>query len=413
MIRLRAIPWLALFCCQLAGGASLSLKEAVEQALAGNPDLGVSQAQSEVAQGQVTQAGLRPNPRLTVQTEDIRSGTAQTPFSFANSTEDYLLIGQTIEVAGKRAHRKEVASAGLDIAEEKQNLTRRQLVTRVSAAYWSAAFSHEIRALTQQSLQTYEEDVDYIRNRVKEGVAPEGDLIRIQIERDRIKAALLQLRRDGDQAMVNLFRAMGKTEFPETVLSTGLDHQSVEAIPAVEQVLESRREVVVARKAIEQAESNLKLQQSYAKPDPQVFLGYKRNTGFDTAYAAVQLDLPIHNRNQGNIASAQAEVRLAKSTLELIVRGIRADYEAAARAYRDQQELATMLPAVVAQAQDAERRARAAYREGALELLRLLDAERSRIQTEIDYQRALADLQQSIIGLRLASGADLEVGLNQ
>lgn len=65
------------------------------------------------------------------------------------------------------------------------------------------------------------------------------------------------------------------------------------------------------------------------------------------------------------------------------------------------------LPQTVSQVEESERLARAAYREGALDLLKLLDAERTRIQIQLEYRRARADLQQRLINLQLASGSPI------
>lgn len=47
------------------------------------------------------------------------------------------------------------------------------------------------------------------------------------------------------------------------------------------------------------------------------------------------------------------------------------------------------MPNTLTTAQETERLARAAYREGAIDLLRLMDAERNRIDVETQYYRAL------------------------
>ncbi len=203
---------------------------------------------------------------------------------------------------------------------------------------------------------------------------------------------------------------MGKNEFPGVRLTTQLEHVEAPRVLTIDEVLAGRPEVELAEQAIANASSNLKLQRAVARPDPQLFIGYKRNVGYDTAYAAVQVDLPMFNRNQGNVGSAEAQVRREQENLRFVENSIRAEYESALRYYRDQKELSQSLPEVLVQAQDSERRARAAYREGGLELLRLLDVERTRIQIEIDYAHALAELQQSLTAIQAASGADVTEG---
>lgn len=382
---------------------TLSLQQAIEQGLNANLRLAATEERTNDALAQKTQASLRPNPRLLLQTEDIRPSSDQLPFSFVNSTEDYVTLSQTIEVAGKRRKRVDSAEATVGITRIEQDMTRRQLIGSISAAYWLAASSVRARDLLQESLRTYEQDVTYSQNRVREGVMAESDLIRIQLERDRIRAALMTATREANQSFVNLYRAMGKTEFPPTTLTDTLENVAQVALPELTRVLQVRPEMQLARQAVTEAETNVTLQKSYAKPDPQALFGYKRNVGYDTAYAALQIDLPIWNRNQGNIGSAEARVRIANTNLKITEASVRADLEAAERAYQDQQRLLESLPETLARANESERLARAAYREGAIDLLRLLDAERSRIQVQTDYYRALADLRQSIVNLNLAS----------
>jgi cobalt-zinc-cadmium efflux system outer membrane protein len=58
-----------------------------------------------------------------------------------------------------------------------------------------------------------------------------------------------------------------------------------------------------------------------------------------------------------------------------------------------------------ARADEVYRIVDAAYRETGSDILRLLDAERTRIETEIAYARALAELQQSAVALETAQGS--------
>jgi outer membrane protein TolC len=58
------------------------------------------------------------------------------------------------------------------------------------------------------------------------------------------------------------------------------------------------------------------------------------------------------------------------------------------------------------QAAESARISRAAYREGGWDLLRLLDAERLRIETQSLYYQALAEYRQSIAELETAMGVE-------
>ncbi len=384
----------------------LPLEEAVQQALSMNPQLSVAQGRIEQAQGYRMQAGLGPNPRLVLQAEDLRYWEGH-PRGFIATTENYAYVGQTFEVAGKRARRVDVASANVRLTEFDRELLRRQIRARVGIAYWYAAGAARLRDLLQESLHTYEQNVNYSRNRVQQGVMAETDLMRIQLERDRVRLQLMTANKNADQALVELYRAIGKSEFPPTVLTDSLANPSMVNLPEVAHVLEIRPEMKAARESVTVAQSNIRLQHADAKPDPTAYLGYKRNLGLDTIYAAVQIDLPFRNRNQGNIAAAQAQLHSAQASLRMAEASVKADLASAERAYQDERNLLDTLPRTQRIAEETGKLAEAAFREGGTSLLRLLDAERYRIDVETQYSQALVSLQQSIVNLQYASGEDV------
>ena len=378
----------------------------MRQALTNNPSIDASRSRIDEAKGQRKQAGLSPNPRLYLQTEDIR-WSAPPPFSYWQSTEDYAYLGQVLEVGGKRRGRVEVATADLRGTELQNDLLKRRIQANVGLAYWTAAGAAHVRDLYQEDLRTYETDVQYIGNRVHEGVAPEVDLLRIEVERDRMRMQASNASRDYEQALVALYRAMGRADFPMgTNLSDTLEHPPTVALPDIETALKTRAEEKLAQETISRAEANVKLQHADSKPDPEVYAGYKRDVGYDTLYAAVQIDLPLRNRNQGNIGTAKAEVEMARSNLRLTEANIKADVTSALRAYSDEQRLLDQMPATRAKTEETARLARGAYREGGIDLIRLLDAERSRIDFEMQFSQALVQLRQSIVNLQLAGGGD-------
>lgn len=62
------------------------------------------------------------------------------------------------------------------------------------------------------------------------------------------------------------------------------------------------------------------------------------------------------------------------------------------------------LPALRERAREIARISNAAYREGGADLLRLLDAERGRIEADLLYFRALTDFHLAVVELQSALG---------
>jgi cobalt-zinc-cadmium efflux system outer membrane protein len=285
-------------------------------------------------------------------------------------------------------------------------LNRRHIASRVSLAYWAAAGAARVEDLLRKEAEGFDRLVQYHRDRVREGAAPEVDLLRIEVERDRLASAARTAEQDAERARIALFREMGRTEFPAVEFVDPLEQPHPVPVVALNQVLEQRPEMRLAREEINQARANLRLQKSSAKPDPDVHLGYKRTGGFDTVYAAVQIPLPVWNRNQGQVEAAAEEVKAAESSVAATEALVRAELESAQKEHESRQKLLdeTLRP-MRERAGEVYRIVEAAYRETGTDILRLLDAERTRIETDVMFTRTLSELQQSAVALETAQGS--------
>jgi cobalt-zinc-cadmium efflux system outer membrane protein len=401
-VRACALPFViapALLC-----QTRLTLADAISQALAGNPTLAVAAARESVAEGLRRQAGLSPNPRLVVQLENTRFWGSPS-FSYPRDTQTYAFVSQTLETGGKRDRRVALATENVRSGELDVQLRRRLIAGHVATAYWVATGTARVRDLLQEESAAFERLVEFNRNRVQEGAAPEVDLLRIEVERDRLTSFARTAALEAERTRIALFREMGKLEFPRVEFAESLEQiHPVESL-TVGQVLERRVEMMLAREAVEQARANLRLQQANARTDPDLQLGYQRIGGFGTIYAAAQIPLPIRNRNQGQIDAATAEIRASESGVTATEAAIRSELQIATTDFVSRRKLLdeTLRP-MRDRADEVYRIADAAYLETGSDILRLIDAERTRIETEVTYTRALAELQQSAVALETAQG---------
>ncbi len=398
-------PVAACFAGAQAGAqanAGLSLHEAVAEALQ-SPRAQVADEQTTVAQAQVRQAGLGLNPRLYLQSEDLHPW--DNGFSFANDTEDYAYVSQTFELDGKRGKRVALAKANVRRSEVERDLRKRQIAAEVAAAYWTAVADRKIAGLLEEDMSAVDAMVTYHRERVDAGAMRGVDLIRMQIERDRIFVSLQGARRDAAVAETELYRQIGRPTRKGVVLTD--DIRSTEALPAVDlqAALAQRLEVTAAQDAVAAADADVRLQRANGVPDPDFFAGYKRDVGANTAYAALQVPLPFRNRNQGEIARAEAQVRVARASLEATQLAVRAEIEAAEESYRRETEIVRdTLPGMRERAKQNLEIETQAYRLGGVDLLRYLDAERTELDVEVMAIRTLGEFHQSAVRLQMATG---------
>lgn len=390
------------------GQQMLSLSDAVDLALRTHPLLSASTARTEAASGLLLQSGLRPNPRLVFQTENWRP--AGIP---ARDTDNFAYLVKPIETGGKRLRRVEAAEIGVRRAELERELVARQILGRVRQAYWAAAGAEKVHQLLVDNAKNFRQIVEYHEIRVREGAVAEADLLKVKLENERLAVSINQVALDAERARILLYREMGQAEFPLVTLAGLTGESSGVAAPAdLTPVLEARPDVKLARQVLEQMRANARLQRANARPDLEALFGYKRTSGYNTAIGGVQWNLPWSNRNQGSVAAADAEIRVAESEEAATTAMARAEIrsaEAEVRMRRDQLERlfgGVDGGGLRGMAAESSRIALAAYREGGTDLLRLLDAERVRIELQVLYYRTLAEYRQSVAALETAVGVN-------
>ena len=394
-----------------ADQARLSLGSALDLARTENPQMAMARARVSEAEGMREQAGLIPNPSLYASSENTPLGGSQ-PFTFGNDTDDYVYLIQKIELGGKRRRRVAFASENVGQMSIQSEVAMHQLLARVATAYWMAAGSAALDQLYKREVNTLDDIVDYNRERVQKGATAEADLIRIQLESDRLKAQARLAAEQARRSVIALYREMGSTDFPDSVVFTDrLDDLAEIRPPDLQTVLRDRPEMRAALESVKQAKANFDLQRANAVPDPQLMAGYKRfsgsvqYTGQNTLFFGFQAPLPIFDRNQGHIAAAQAKVLGAKNAVADQEIAIRAEVASALSDYRSRrQALLKVLPRMARRAAVSDQIAEGAYRLGGADILRFLDATRMDIETQVLFVQTLIDYHVSVVNVELVTG---------
>ena len=384
---------------------AITIEQALQEAISQHPLLAVSQSRIESTTGKLQQAGLRPNPLFVYQTEDFR--TWQSPgHRFWQDADHFFYLQQTFETAAKRARRVDVAAANQRRAEIELRLQKQMIAAKVRAAFWDAAGAAEREATIRQSLKTFAEITEFHRIQVQEGAMAEADLLRVQLEEQKLSLLANSAAIDAQRQSIRLQREMGRSEILPTTIDT--QFSSVVVIfdgATLDTSLSQRAEAQLARQIIQIASAQVGLESALAMPNFDGVTGYKRSKNFDTIIWGVQAPLPFFNRNQGNIASASAEDRLAHNALSSTEALIKSEYEGAVREVSlRQNQINTFAVPLRVKAAESARLVREAYRLGGADLLRLLDSQRNLLETEQFYIEALLALRQAEASLQSALG---------
>jgi cobalt-zinc-cadmium efflux system outer membrane protein len=405
----RTMRWLLFLAFALPACAQMVVPlgpdQAISRAMQSHQLLASGESRVEAAQGAHQQAAFRPNPRLYLQNENTRFGSASHPFRFAQETDNFVYVSQVIEAPGKRSSRLALGDELIRRRQAELDLLRATIAHNVALAYWSAVGAERARDVLHESLRNFEQIVQYHRDRVREGALAEVDLIRIELEREQIAVQAQNAEQEAIRLRLQLFREMGEAEVPDTLLSGDLFDIQPILPPSPEEALTNRRDLQLARQVIQHAKAGTQLEQRNARPDPEVLLGYKRSTGYNTMLAGVQIALPFRDRNQGAIAAARAETRAAEFDFRAAEESARNEITAAQSTYQQKLRLVTdTLPRMRSHATETVQIARAVYREGGSDLLRFLDAERAALQTELLFVQSLTDYHRALVNLQAATG---------
>ncbi|MBP7140650.1 MAG: TolC family protein [Opitutaceae bacterium] len=376
----------------------LSLGDALARASSGNPSLAAYSYTQRAAEGLVEQAGLRPNPTLEFTAENFM-GTGRV--QGVRGLEATVQASQTFERGDKRGKRVALAGREKESAAKEYAVQRTEVLATTAVAYLEVIVARERLALADEPLRLARETVSAVDHRVKAGAASPA-------ESARARAALASTQADHVRAEAALVAA--RTALAATWGGAGADMPAVtgalrlpEALPVREEMsarlashprIDHQRSIAAGRRAA------LDLEQAQAVQDVSVGGGVRfLREGSDAAFVAgVSVPLPVRNRNQGNIRAARENLSGAEQGVHAIEFELRADFNAAwqdlASAFKVAQDLRrAALPAT----EESYSIVRAAYEQGQLPIIDVLDAQRALgalrreiLDAEADYAFALA-----------------------
>ncbi len=392
-----------------AEAQSLTLRAAVQRVRQNHPLLIVAKQRVAMFEGELFEAGLKPNPTFTVSGENIPLDPPEGGFGFKRTMDWFAYFSHTIERGNKRELRRAAAERAVEVAQIEAEAVERQLVYEVKVAYQHAAIARERIELLRENINQLGQLVKLNEVRVQAGYTAEGDLIKVRLEAQRIDYSVRKAMIEYDRAKIALQKAMGDSSFEADFdLAERLDFKNVSLnATALQDAALRRSNIKTVEARLEKARALLQVQRANARPDLTASFGYKRNGADNALYGALTIPLPLYNKNQGNIARSEAEVAMVEAELRFERAVVLAELTAARRTVEaNERQIAALRAEFLRNADESQQVSLAAYREGATDLLHLIDAQRTRTQAQELYFQALADYQLAIHELERAAGIE-------
>jgi outer membrane protein, heavy metal efflux system len=379
---------------------------------AANPTLHAGQIGIDESRAQEITANLRPNPNLTILTDQIdpfNGGPPHGPFA-------YLLTSGTVSQLWERQHKRslrlESAQKATAITTSGQADLERILLFNLRGAFIQTLQGKAILTLAGENLTYYDHVLDVNRERYKAGGIAEVDLKRLELQRVQylsdlqtaevnLRTAKLQLLMlFNDQTPVEHFDVTGPFDFTEQLPSLKDVRQMA---------LDTRPDLKAAIQSVDKAKADYRLAVANGSTDPILGFDAGRNPPIDQYIGfSVSIPLRIFDRNQGEKRRTQLDIdrndRLATATRAQVFNDVDSAYATInstiilLKPYKEQYlEEASSVRDTIA----------FSYQHGAASLLDFLNAQADYRSVQVNYLNLVASYLNAGAQLNLAVGREV------
>jgi outer membrane protein, heavy metal efflux system len=390
--------------------ARIPIEEAIRLALQHNHALQAARTTILQNQAQETTANLRPNPVLSWDAQFLPIfQPRQFSADYINNQAQFDLgLGYTFELGKKRQHRLQAAKDQTAATRSTVADNERQLIFNLSQQFVSVLLAQSTIDFTQQDLDSFQKTVDISETRYKAGDMSEGDLLKIKLQMLQFQNDFFAARLSKVQALASLRQFLGFESVPDNYDVDGeLDYQAVHGglddLKAL--ALRTRPDLQAAQQNVLAARSSELLAEANRKRDLGASFNYSHVAATNTGAFFFNIQLPIFERNQGEIARTRYVITQNQELASESAQQVLTDVVDAFSALRTSEQIVQLYQGgYVDQAKKSRDISEYAYKRGAASLLDYLDSERTYRSNQLAYRQALATYMTALEQMRQAVG---------
>ncbi len=370
----------------------ISKDDSVRIALAYNQSLRAQRLNIDESKAEEVTALLKPNPTFGTLIDSV---PIFSPSTIRFGTQLYSQsLSYTVERGGKREKRGVVAKDNTESAAQTTADNERTLRFQTVQAFIGVLLAKSVLQLAQDDLANYSQEVDLNHARLVAGDLAEGDYLKLSLQK-------LQFEQDVSAAQLGLVQARATLRQQLGYQSVADDFDVTGTLAHVRQAvtLEDLQKTAEAnRPDLQSAHTGVKLANDTVslafgnRARDVTFGGDYSNMGSSNSVGfSLSFDLPIHDRNQGEIARSQVAVRQSIEMESSTRVGVLTDVVNAYYGLKSNEEIVALYESgYLKQAADSRDISTYAYQRGAATILDVLDAERSYRAVQLAYRQALA-----------------------
>jgi cobalt-zinc-cadmium efflux system outer membrane protein len=375
----------------------LTFQQAIDIACRNNPELQAEMDKAQAMRGYFIQSGLYPNPQFTLTAENFGGSGS---YSSYESSETTISMTQPIPLGGRLKYLKNATYADYLAALAQINVQRATLYVAVGITYVDAFYAGQWQQVTKKLIRLNQDIVSAIERRVKAGVGAELDLRLAQI---RLGEARIQEKKAGREALfqrAKLARLLGdELRVDKPLVDKGLPGVElnwsylIKKLPQSPQLMQMQLQLQAKRATITAVKKSV-------WPDLNIQLGGRHfsDDGSNAAVMSAFAEVPVYNRNQGKIMTAEAQYTQTAHEYQGARLDVRQNvYSAFLQAQQNQYEAQLVTKSLLPLARKSIKLAQDGYQMGRYTYVELSTALNSLFEEERHYQQAHAEYHKTLI----------------
>lgn len=383
----------------------LSLSQALARALKMSPELALYPYDIRAAEARTLQAGLRPNPELSFEVENI-AGTGD--LSGIDAAETTLALSQVVELGGKRALRRDVGRYRRQSIERDYHLARLDVLSMVASRYLEVAQAQSLLKFVREIADYSKTAEDISRRRFNAGSSSRAELSRARTDLLQAKLAVSNLEVRLENAKRRLSSMWG--EIDPDFDSVDADLFTLPPVPAYSEInakLEHSPQLSRFLTLERLRKAELDLAAARGRQDITLGAGIKHieDVGDVGLMLTFSMPLGVFDRNQGNITAARENLErldLEKQSVRLkVFTELRNGFSQLEQA---RERVSVLNEQIIPETLNALTLIQNGYGEGRFSYLELLEARRQLLSFETEAVIAATDFHQTLITLETLTG---------
>jgi len=330
-------------------GQSFTLDQAIDYALANNPDMQIATERISQAEAQLGVALSAFYPQVTAKVGYVHSNNPAQVFSMVVSQRDFNNPGSINninnpgyrqdfrpEIIGKLSlfrggqdyQNSKAAELGIDAAEFERSTVRNALIESVTASYYAYLAAQEAQKVSKDSIAAITSELKQTKLRYEAGTALKSDVLSLEVKLAEAQEADIRATNGIELSKTGIATLLGlSTDHPFTVASASSTLPEPKMAASFNDLLEvamtQRPEVKAAATQVEIAQAKLKSEKGAYLPKADAYVSYgqdSRSPGFYsskdnvTAGVSVEMDLFSGLETKNRVIAAERKAAEARET---------------------------------------------------------------------------------------------------